>query len=62
MKTAMSRMRDIRPHPGPLPQERENRSQSRNISCDWIGRSAISDERTVRFPFPLPGGEGGRNY
>jgi len=47
-----------RPHPGPLPQERENLSPSHTMSCDWICRMVTRHEQDARLLFPLPGGEG----
>ncbi len=49
---------NVRPHPGPLPRERENRLQPRRISCVWICRAVIRESKDVRLLFPLPGGEG----
>ena len=49
---------NIRPHPGPLPQERGKRAVFWK-TCDWIGWKA--DDRTKQrrqWPSPLPGGEG----
>ncbi len=46
------------PHPGPLPKERENRTQPRRISCAWICRTLTGESKDVHLLFPLPGGEG----
>ena len=51
-------MSDIRPHPGPLPQERENRSPSSEMACDRICLTTCSEKQTLRLLFPLPRGEG----
>jgi hypothetical protein len=47
-----------RPHPGPLPQEREKPSPLLSKTCGWVGR--VDDRSTQRKQtlFPLPGGEG----
>jgi hypothetical protein len=58
MKIRSERVLDNRPHPSPLPQERENRLPSHNISSDWISRKSIRKEQSIRLLFPLPGGEG----
>jgi hypothetical protein len=42
----------------PLPQERENRSQSHGLSCDCICRMFSRESQSVRLLFSLPGGEG----
>jgi hypothetical protein len=58
MKTRSNKVLNSRPHPSPLPQERENRSPSHEISCDWICQMIFRESRSVRLLFPLPGGEG----
>ena len=50
-------MHDL-PHPGLLPKEKENRSQSPGNTCDWICRTVIRNTRDSQQLFPLPGGEG----
>jgi hypothetical protein len=49
---------NVHPRPGPLPPERENYSPSFKLSCDWICRTVDREEQSVRWLFPLPGGEG----
>jgi hypothetical protein len=65
MKFAKETALNNRPHPGPLPQERVNRSLSYGTTCDWVCRTILGTKRSVRLLFPLPGGEGqgegGRN-
>ena len=58
MKIRRDRVFDDRPHPGPLPQERESRPPSHMASRDWIGRTAIGKNSDPRLLFPLAGGEG----
>ena len=71
MNTLLGSLLNDRPHPDPLPQERENRSLSHKISrakfCRTVfGRPAYGGERQTdlqtnrisRWMFPLPGGEG----
>ena len=66
MKTRSNIVVNDRPHPCPLPRERENCSPSHEISCDWICRTVVRQEQDVRRLFPLPGregqGEGERNH
>ena len=54
------------PHPGPLPQERENPSLTHAMSCDWNCQTVFGQSQSVRLLFPLPRGEaqdeGERNY
>jgi len=47
-----------RPHPGPLPQERENRSQSLGKSGDGNRQGDVGANQSGQLLFPLPGGEG----
>jgi hypothetical protein len=58
MKFAKETALNNRPHPGPLPQERVNRSPSHETTCDWVCRTISGTKRTIRLLFPLPGGEG----
>jgi NADH-quinone oxidoreductase subunit M len=46
------------PHPGPLPQERENRSQFYAKTKDGEISSDIEINESGQWLFPLPGGEG----
>ena len=46
------------PHPGPLPREREHRSQRRCRFASLVGRTAIRVKGDRARPFLLPGGEG----
>jgi len=48
---------NVRPHPGPLPQERENYLPSLEMSCYWICKAVVREEQSTRWLFPLPGGE-----
>ncbi len=47
-----------RPHPGPLPQERENRPQSRATTGSGERSSDFGSEENGQTLSPLPGGEG----
>ena len=47
-----------RPHPGPLPQERENPLPPRRKTCGWVGGNSFRDWMKRHCGFPLPGGEG----
>ncbi len=49
---------NVRPHPGPLPQERENRLPSQTNCRGWVGRTDSRNTKRVQCLFPLPGGEG----
>jgi hypothetical protein len=48
---------NVRPHPCPLPQERENYSLSRTNSCDCIDPTVFREFRSDQLPLPLPRGE-----
>jgi len=72
MKTRSEIMSKVRPHPGPLPQERENRSPASLVANRSFNLSALSHEspdgggrqidssksRGVQWLSPLPGGRG----
>jgi hypothetical protein len=58
MKHLMKNRLNARPHPGPLPQERENRLPPHRISCGWIGRTGFRVSPSSHWLHPLPGGEG----
>ena len=45
-------------HPDPLPQERENRPQSRLMSCVWTNRTVSYNPPKICLLFTLPAGEG----
>jgi hypothetical protein len=49
--------RDARPHPGLLPQEKENYPPSRVMSCVGIGRVAFAKPE-LSLAVPSPWGEG----
>jgi hypothetical protein len=63
---------NVRPHPGPLPQERENHSPAAGIaqslclslvilpeeSTTGVNSIGFRAMRTSQWLFPLPGGEG----
>ena len=48
-----------RPHPGPLPRERVDRSPSHSKTCGWICRTLFRESRSAQWLSPLPGGPGG---
>jgi hypothetical protein len=50
--------RHARPHPSPLPQERENRPLASSHTCVWIGRTHSRENKNGQRLFPLLGGEG----
>jgi len=51
-------MTDIRPHPGPLPQERENHSPMDDGSIVGGKFSNFESNQDPQSLFPLPEGEG----
>ena len=55
MKIQSSRILNDRPHPGPLPRERENSSRSLSGICGWISRTVCRKSRNAHLLFPLPG-------
>ena len=59
-------IRNARPHPDLLPQERENRSPAREEARDGAGSDDTGVKENARMLSPLPGGEGqgegGRSY
>jgi hypothetical protein len=64
MELSKKSMMNIRPHLGPLPLKRENRSPPLKNLYDWIGWTLIRKNRIDRKLFPLLGerikGEGER--
>ena len=58
MKGRRIKMFNDRPHPGPLPQERENRSRFCSKTRDWICPTLFRESGNARSLFPLLGGEG----
>ena len=58
MKFVKAKAFNNRPHPGPLPQERENRSPSLSGTGGRISRTIFRKSRNAHLLFPLPGGEG----
>lgn len=49
------------PHPGFLPQARENLAPSHELPRDWICQTLFCKAPDIRWLFPLPGGEGERS-
>jgi hypothetical protein len=49
---------NVRPHPGPLPRERENHLPSHVTDSDWIGRTISRNKGVAALLLPLLGGEG----
>ena len=49
---------NARPHPGPLPQERENRLLVLEKLEAGIGARDLRENENARLRSPLPGGEG----
>ncbi len=72
MKTRSNKVLNVRPHPGPLPQEREKHSSAlgvrwhmHNLCAPRFAQPKLGNRwddfqttRDVRWVFPLPGGEG----
>ena len=58
MNRSSGKKLDIRPHPDPLPRERENYSPSYVTDRDWISRTIFRSKRVAPLLLPLLGGEG----
>jgi len=56
-ETAVEVCENIRPHPGPLLQERENRSPSVASACDGTGEAGPCKGEAEHQANPFPGGE-----
>jgi hypothetical protein len=54
----MNKRVNNRPHPSPLPQEREIHRPPADIFCGWICQMFSRESRNSRRLFPLPEGEG----